>query len=138
MDANQAAALRRERRRLIERAGLAGEARRAAAVARRADAAYLDALELITLHVGGGAVGRSTAGLPQRRWAHAVALLRLAGLAQGRYTRLTLCATPTATLHALHAAHALAVAQPGRWAAQMPRFARPEVLQRGDSGAAGL
>lgn len=130
-------ALRRANKALAERARLAGAARRAAAIQRRADAAYLDALQLLTLYVGAGDVGRATAGLPQRRWVHAVALLRLAGLAHGRYTHLTVRSTPAETLDALQQAHALAVAQPGRWAAQMPRYARPLLLLCGDSDTAG-
>jgi hypothetical protein len=131
-DLHEVVALRRANARLADRARLHDAARRTEAIRQRADAAYLDALHLITLHVGGGDVGRRTSGLPQRRWAQAVALLRLAGLAHGRYVVITPKPTPAATLAALQEAHRRAVAQPQAWGAYVPAYTRPRALQRGD------
>ncbi|MGV0975793.1 MAG: hypothetical protein ACOYBO_07685 [Azonexus sp.] len=105
-----------------------GEERRRASIGRLVDRATLDALALVTLHVGGGEVRRDVAPLGQRRWAHAVALLRFAGLAQGRYVRLQLLPTPQATLQAILDAAAAARRNPALWARYMPAYNRPRAL----------
>ena len=71
--------LQRETKALRDRLTRDREERRRLAVARIVDRAYLDALALVTVSVGGGAVGREYSPLPARRWRYAVALLELAG-----------------------------------------------------------
>ena len=83
--------LQRETKALRDRLTRDREERRRLAVARIVDRAYLDALALVTVSVGGGAVGREYSPLPARRWRYAVALLELAGLTTGgRDLRLSL------------------------------------------------
>lgn len=123
------AALRKQNALQATRLQRAGASRRQERIDRMADRATLDALALITLAVGGGDVGRTVAPLPQRRWAHAIALLRLAGLAHGRTVTLTLAETPQATLERVQRAATLAKAQPARWGACHAPYARPDVLR---------
>ena len=122
------AALRKQNARMAKRLDRTGADRQSQRVERMVDRSLLDALAIVTVHVGGGVVYRDVAPLPQRRWAHAVALLRLAGLAEGRTVRLTLAETPQATIDRLQQAAALAKVHPARWAAFMPTYNRPEAL----------
>ena len=122
------AALRKQNARMAKRLDRTGADRQAQRIERMVDRALLDALALVTVHVGGGLVYRGVAPLPQRRWAHAVALLRLAGLANGRTVTLHLAETPQETIDRLQQAAALAKVQPARWAAHMPAYNTPESL----------
>lgn len=123
------AALRRQNAIQAKRLERAGVERNQQRIERMADKALLDAAALITLHVGGGDIARDVAPLPQRRWAHAIALLRLAGLAQGREVRLTLAQTPQETLQRLERAATLAKTHPTRWGACHAPYARPDSLR---------
>ena len=123
------ATLRKQNAQQAARLARAGESRQAQRVERMVDRATLDALALVTVHVAGGDVSRDVAPLPQRRWAHAVALLRLAGLAHGRTVSLQLAETPQATLDRLHKAAALAKAKPARCGAFHAPYARPQSLR---------
>lgn len=127
---NEIAVLRRERTVLVNRLARAGEARRAARTRRMIDRAFVDACTLLTLAIGGGDIARAVSPLTQRRWAHAVALLRLAGLARGRYTRLVIPAAHSATLERLQGAVRTAYKAPERWVQYMPAHARPTTLAR--------
>ena len=124
------AALRKQNARMAKRLDRTGADRQVQRVERMVDRALLDALAIVTVHVGGGLVYRGVAPLPQRRWAHAVALLRLAGLANGRTVTLHLAETPQATIDRLERAAALAKEHPARWAEFMPAYNRPEAAQR--------
>ncbi len=123
------AMLRKQNALQAQRLQRMGVERKQQRVERMIDKALLDALALITVHVGGGCIDRDTAPLPQRRWAHAVALLRLAGLAHGRTVTLQLAQTPQETLQRLERAATLAKAQPWQWAKHMPAYNRPRGLQ---------
>lgn len=123
------ATLRKQNRLQATRLQRAGESRRQERIERMVDAALLDALALVTLYVGGGEITRDVAPLPQRRWAHAVALLRLAGLAHGRTVTLRLAETPQETLQRLQRAATLAKAHPARWGACHAPYARPDSLR---------
>lgn len=122
-------ALRKQNARQAKRLARVGMDRQSQRVERMVDRALLDALAIVTVHVGGGLVYRGVAPLPQRRWAHAIALLRLAGLANGRTVTLRLAETPQATIDRLERAAALAKVQPARWAECMPNYNRPEALR---------
>lgn len=125
---NELALLRRERRILAERLARAGGERRQEQARRMVDRAFVDSLALVTVAVGGGDVARGVAPLTQRRWEHAAALLRLAGLAQGRYMRLRLPAAPDETMARLERAATTARRDPLRWVVHMPASARPGTL----------
>jgi hypothetical protein len=121
--------LQRETKALRDRLTRDREERRRLAVARIVDRAYLDALALCTLAIGGGAVGREYSPLPARRWRYAVALLELGGLTSGgRDLRLDLV-DPEEAMRRLTTAAAEAKAQPHRYGAHLPDFARPSLLQ---------
>ena len=121
--------LQRETKALRDRLTRDREERRRLAVARIVDRAYLDALALCTLAIGGGVVGREYSPLPQRRWRYAVALLELGGLTTGGRDLRIVDSAPEAMLTALERAAAEAKAHPHRFGAYLPDFARPRLLQ---------
>jgi hypothetical protein len=87
-------------------------------------------LALVTVHVGGGAVGRDYAPLPQRRWAYAVALVRMSGLAApGRDVRLLLPPNPEHVVERLDAAATAAKTMPRRYARHLPPSLVPRLLR---------
>ena len=121
--------LQRETKALRDRLTRDREERRRLAIGRIVDRAYLDALALCTLAIGGGAVGREYSPLPARRWRYAVALLELAGLTTGGRDLRIVDSAPEAMLTALERAAAEAKAHPHRFGAYLPDFARPSLLQ---------
>ena len=126
---NELAILRRQNKRLADRLDTQRGERRRIVVERTIDRAYLDACALLTLHYGGADVGRQVAPLPQRRWAKAAALLRLAGLTDGgRYLHLRMV-DPDEAMRRLTEAVAEAKATPHRLGAYLADFARPASLR---------
>ena len=103
--------------------------RRRIVVERTIDRAFLDACALYTLAIGGADVGRQYSPLPQRRWAKAAALLRLAGLTDGgRYLHLRIV-NPDDAMRRLTEAASEAKAAPRRLGAYLADFARPASLR---------
>ena len=126
---NELAILRRQNKQLADRLDTRKGERRRLIVERTIDRAFLDACALYTLAVAGADVGREYAPLPQRRWAKAAALLRLAGLTDGgRYLHLRMV-DPDEALRRLTEAAAEAKATPRRLGAYLPDFARPASLR---------
>jgi hypothetical protein len=124
------ARLRRERDRLRNMATRRRAERHKLAVARLVDRAVLDALALATVHVGGGAVGRDYAPLPQRRWAYAVAMLRMSGLAApGRDVCLVLPHNLDHVVERLDAAATAAKVMPSRYLRHLPPSLAPRLLR---------
>lgn len=103
--------------------------RRKLRIERVIDRAHLDALALITIHVGGGNVGRQYACLPQRRWAYAVGMLRLARLtSSGRDLHIVMDGD-TDVCAKLDQAAQLAKCHPSKYAANLPAFNVPAMLR---------
>lgn len=126
---SQMAVLQREILRLRDRETRRKSERRKLRIERVLDRAHLDALALITVHIGGGNVGRQYACLPQRRWAYAVALLRLAGLTgSGRDLRIEMDGD-TDVCAKLDQATELAKRQPTQYASYLPAFNLPQMLR---------
>ena len=84
----------------------------------------------VVLAVGGGAVGREYSPLPARRWRYAVALLELAGLTTGGRDLRIVASDPEALIARLELAATRAKATPAHYAAHLPDFARPALLQK--------
>jgi hypothetical protein len=127
---NDLAQTRRERNRWRDAATRRAAERRKAAQVRIIDRAFLDALALITVGIGGGHVGREYSPLPARRWRYAAALLRMARLTTGgRDLRLQLPPDPADALAMLEEATCAARVMPGRFAREVPPSLRPALLQ---------
>ena len=126
---NELAILRRQNKRLADRLDTQKGARRQIVIERTIDRAFLDACALYTLAIGGADVGRQYSPLPQRRWAKAAALLRLAGLTDGgRYLHLRIV-NPDDAMRRLTEAASEAKAAPRRLGAYLADFARPASLR---------
>ena len=126
---NELAILRRQNKQLADRLDTRKGERRRLIVERTIDRAFLDACALYTLAVAGADVGREYAPLPQRRWAKAAALLRLAGLTDGgRYLHLRMI-NPEEAMRRLTEAAAEAKATPRRLGAYLADFVRPASLR---------
>lgn len=126
---NDLARMQRETKALRDRLTRDRAERRKMAVCRIIDRAYLDALCLCTLAIGGAPAGRDYAPLSQRRWRYAVALLELGQLTTGGRDLRIVEADPEAMIARLERAAAAAKAQPHRYAAYLPDFARPALLR---------
>ena len=90
--------------------------------------ARTDALGLLTIAAGGGTIARDYSPLPQRRWAYAIALLRLAGIARGRDARLRL-GEPATLMKALDRAAEVAIGNPLRFGRLIPPSVAPGFLK---------
>ncbi len=127
---NELARLQRESKRLRDLVTRQRQERRRLAIARIVERAQLDALVLITVAVGGGEVGRDYSPLPQRRWAYATGLLRMAGLTTGGRDLHVDTRRPHAELVTrLHRAAQAAVCEPRRYVAELPPFLVPALLR---------
>lgn len=124
------ARLQRETKALRDRETRRHEERRRMAIARVVDRAHLDALALVTVAMGGGLTGRTFAPLPQRRWAYAAGLLRMAGLADpGRDLHVRTDLSHAEILARLERAATAAQLAPRRYAAHLPAFLVPKLLR---------
>lgn len=123
------AALRLERNRLRDALTRQRADRQRFALDRLLDGAHRDALALLRLAALGLPVGRSSGALPRRRWAYAVALLRMARLTRrGRDLRIVVSAD--AALDALDLAIRGARMLPSAYARHVPPSLRPLALAR--------
>ncbi len=125
----QMTVLQREILQLRDRETRRKAERRQLRIARVIDRAHLDALALVTLHIGGGAVGREYSCLPQRRWAYAVALLRLAGVTSGGRDLRIEFTDEDDLLGKIDQATKLAKLHPARYTAHLPAFNVPKMLR---------
>lgn len=123
------AALRLERNRLRDALTRQRADRQQLALDRLLAGAHRDALTLLRLAALGLPVGRSSGALPRRRWAYAVALLRMARLTR-RGRDLRIVASPDAALDALDLAIRGARMLPGAYARHVPPSLRPLALAR--------
>lgn len=123
------AQLQREVKLLRDRETRRKEERRQLRINRTIDRAHLDALALVTLHVGGGNVGREYACLPQRRWCYAAALLRLAGIASDQRDLSIKFENQDDLLAKLDYAAKLAKLHPSYYVTHLPPFNVPKMLQ---------
>ena len=123
-------ALRAENRRLRYRAEDAADARARARVAAMIERTYQDASALLAWHFAWQETQRSTAPLSHRRWTYAVALLKLARLAdhRARYLRIT-ASEPGRAAVKLDKAKKTALADPGSLRAVLPKSRRPGKLR---------
>lgn len=118
--------LRRENRRLRYGLNDRKTERRQARAVRLVDRSQRDAELLLTQHFAYLGTSRRAAPLGSRRWAMAVALLRLARLHDGRKITAT---DPARAMQKLVKAHRTATADPSMLYALVPASVRPDVLR---------
>ena len=127
---NELITLRSENRRLRYRAEDAADERARARVARLVERTYHDAGALLAWHFAWQETQRATAPLSHRRWTYAVALLKLARLAdhRARYLRIT-ASEPARADAKLAKARTTALADPSALRAMLPESRRPGRLR---------
>lgn len=128
--ANELIVLRRENRRLRYQVEDRGDERKRAAVARLIERTFADASALLMAHFSWQECQRATAPLSHRRWTYAVAMLKLARLAdhRARYLRIT-ASEPGRAAVKLAKAKDTALADPGSLRAVLPVSRRPGKLR---------
>ena len=124
---NQVAALQIANKRLQRQAQKLADERKRERAHALIDRAHVDAMQILTFWISGGAVQRDWLDMSNRRWSYAVALLRLAKLAQGRYLALRL-ADHDQALTALAKARDKAYRSPEILLSRLPNGRRPRVL----------
>ena len=124
---NQVAALQIANKRLQRQAQRQAEQRKREKAHALIDRAHVDAVQILTFWISGGAVQRDWLDMSNRRWSYAVALLRLAKLAQGRYLALRLAGYEEA-LAALAKARDKAQRSPEILLGRLPSGRRPRAL----------
>ena len=127
---NEVVVLRRENRRLRYQAEDRADARVKARVARMIERTFADAQALLAWHFAWQETQRETAPLSHRRWTYAVALLKLARLAdpRARYLRIT-ASDPGRAAVKLGKARETALADPSSLRAMLPASRRPGKLR---------
>ena len=127
--ANELIVLRRENRRLRYRQEDNADARARGRAVRMIERTYLDAQALLAAHFAWQETQRQAAPLSHRRWTYAVAMLKLARLAEQRRRYLTITATrPDVALARLTKARDGVLADPGMLRAMLPESRRPGAL----------
>lgn len=124
---SQIAALQATNKRLQRQAQKAAEQRRRERAHALIDRAHVDACQILTFWIAGAAVQRDWLDMSNRRWSYAVALLRLAKLARGRYLALRL-ADHNEALALLAKAKAKAQRSPELLLGRLPSGRRPRAL----------